>query len=235
MQLLLRKPVAYNAPVEQKGTSDVMHRIHPIAAFWTAVSLAVALQASAQSPTLKLADKLADRAQDLNSSIRAANLQIKKTLESYNYIVQGKAQDPRTEYRKLVTDLDKCLKSREQVRLKADGMQQAAAKYFESWEASLDGYNDPEMKAKSEERLASTRESYLTIFEVGSGAGDEFETFISKMDDQIRFLGQDLSPGAIADLTEKAADLNEQSEELFRSISETLKVSSDYATSLKPR
>ncbi len=56
----------------------------------------------------KKTDKLIYRAQQTTSAIRATNLQVKKTLESYNYIVEGKAQDPRAEYKKLVKDIGKC-------------------------------------------------------------------------------------------------------------------------------
>lgn len=212
-----------------------MRRISSITVALTALSLTTVGLAGAQGSSLKLADKLVSKAQQLNSSIRATNLQVKKTLESYNYIIQGKAQDPRAEYKKLVKDLDKSVKARENVRFSAEEMDKAATKYFESWEASQSGYNDPDMKAKSEERLAKTRESYARIFEVGGKAGEDFDTFIAKMDDQIRFLGQDLNPTAIADLTDEAAALNEQADTLFKSISETLKTSTDYTTALKPQ
>lgn len=187
----------------------------------------------AQTESLKLADKLVGRAQELSSAIRATNLQVKRTLDSYNYIVEGKAQDARGEYKKLVKDLDKSIAARNDVRVRAAAMQKAADKYFESWEASQAGYNDPEMRAKSEARLAKVREDYARIFAAGGKAAEDFDGFIAKMDDQIRFLGQDLNGAAIADLADEAAALNEHAAGFFRAISETLKVAVDYTESLK--
>ena len=141
------------------------------------------------------------RAQQTTSSIRATNLQVKKTLESYNYIVEGKAQDPRAEYKKLVKDIGKCGKSRDDVRVKAENMQKAADAFFMDWQESLAGYNSDEMRAKSEGRMAETQANYDKIFEAGTKAADDFDSFIAALDDQVRYLGNDLNPSAIASST----------------------------------
>lgn len=189
----------------------------------------------AQSSGHKKTDKLIYRAQQTTSSIRAANLQVKKTLESYNYIVEGKAQDPRAEYKKLVKDIEKSQKAREDVRTKADHMQKAADAFFQDWEDSLAGFNSEEMRAKSEERMNETRANYDKIFEAGSKAGSDFATFIAALDDQVRYLGNDLNPTAIAGLTDEAAALNEKADDFFKAIDETLQVAVSYTASLEPQ
>ncbi len=189
----------------------------------------------AQNDGHKKADKLIYRAQQTTSAIRATNLQVKKTLESYNYIVQGKAQDTRAEYKKLVKDIAKCQSSREDVRAKADHMQKAADAYFSNWEESLAGFNSEEMRAKSAERLQETKDSYGKIFEAGTEAGKRFASFISALDDQVRYLGNDLNPSAIAELDDEAAALNEQAEEFFKAIDETIQIAVRYSSSLEPQ
>ncbi len=76
------------------------------------------------------------------------------------------------------------------------------------WEESLAGYNSDEMRAKSEGRMAETKANYDKIFEAGSKAADDFATFIAALDDQVRYLGNDLNPSAIAELDDEAAALN---------------------------
>lgn len=191
--------------------------------------------AEAQSAGLKNADKLVYRAQQTTSSIRAANLQVKKTLESYNYIVEGKAQDPKGEYKKLVKEIDKCMSARDDVRVKADSMQKVADKYFLEWEESLAGFNSEDMRAKSEGRMNETKENYNKIFEAGGKAGEDFEAFISALNDQVLYLGQNLNPGGISELTDEAAALNKQGEDFFKSIDETIQVAVKYSTSLEPQ
>lgn len=213
-----------------------MHRISIVAIILIALAVSISVPSVAQSQaSFKLADKLISRSQATTSAIRSTNLQVKKTLEHYNYIIDGKAADPRKEYKSLVKDLDKCLNERENVRAKADSMQKAADKYFTNWAASQTGYASDDMRAKSEARLAETKENYAKIFEAGRKAGEDFDGFIAKMDDQIRFLGQDLTPSAIAELDDEAAELNGQADEFFKSITDTLKTATDYTNSLKPQ
>lgn len=189
----------------------------------------------AQSSGHKKTDKLIYRAQQTTSAIRATNLQVKKTLESYNYIVEGKAQDPRAEYKKLVKDIEKSQKSRVDVRTKAESMQKVADSFFQEWQESLAGFNSEDMRAKSEGRMNETKENYDKIFEAGGKAGEQFDAFIAALDDQVRFLGQDLNPSGIAELTDEAAALNEQAGEFFKAIDETIQVAVKYSSSLEPQ
>lgn len=212
-----------------------MRRKLLVAVVMVALLSSIAGGAHAQSSGHKLTDKLIRRAQSLTSSIRATNLQVKKTLESYNYIIEGKAEDPRAEYKKLVKELGRTRKARESVRAKAEAMQDAADGYFVDWEASQAGFHSEEIRAKSEARLAQTKQDYGRIFEAGSKAGNDFDAFIAKMDDQIRFLGHDLNPAAIAELADQAAELNEQADAFFGSINETLKTAVKYTRSLEPQ
>jgi ElaB/YqjD/DUF883 family membrane-anchored ribosome-binding protein len=213
-----------------------MHRFTVVTIVMIALLISITGVAGAQSQaSFKLADKLMNKSQAMTSAIRSTNLQVKKTLEHYNYIIQGKASDPRKEYKSLQKDLDKTLKERENVRVKAESMQKAADNYFASWEASQAGYTDADLRAKSEARLAETKDNYSKIFEAGRKAAADFDGFIAKMDDQIRFLGQDLNPAAIADLSDEAAGLNKQADGFFKSITETLKTANDYTNSLKPQ
>lgn len=211
-----------------------MRRTFVTAIVMVALLISIGGVAQAQKSGIKLADKLVSRAQATNSAIRSTNLQVKKTLEHYNYIIDGKASDPVAEYKKLGKDLDKCLVERNNVSTKVDAMQKAADKYFANWEASQGGYSSDEMRAKSEARLAETKANYAKIFEAGREAGANFDGFIAKMKDQIIFLGQDLNPSAIADLSDEAAELNGQADSFFKSITETLKVATDYTNSIKP-
>jgi hypothetical protein len=213
-----------------------MHKLSSVTAVMAAVLISAVGVGFAQSSSgHKKTDKLIYRAQQTTSAIRATNLQVKKTLESYNYIVEGKAQDPRAEYKKLVKDIGKCEKSRDDIRVKAENMQKAADAFFMDWQESLAGYNSDEMRAKSEGRMAETQANYDKIFEAGTKAADDFDSFIAALDDQVRYLGNDLNPSAIAELDDEAAALNTQADQFFKAIDETIKVAVKYSTSLEPQ
>ena len=212
-----------------------MRRMSSVLTVMVALMISVVGVGSAQSPANKKTEKLIYRAQQTTSAIRATNLQVKKTLESYNYIVEGKASDPQAEYKKLVKDIDKCRSSRGDVRLKAESMQKVADKFFLDWQESLAGFNSEDMRAKSEGRMNETKDNYAKIFEAGSKAGEDFDTFIASLDDQILYLGQNLNPAGIAELTDEAATLNGQAGDFFKSIDDTIQVAVKYSTSLETK
>ena len=211
-----------------------MRRTFLIASVILGLLISVGSVAQAQSSGHKKTDKLIYKAQQTNSAIKATNLQVKKTLEAYNYIIDGKTTDPRSEYKRLVKDIGKCEKARDDVRVKAGSMQKVADTFFADWETSLAGFNSEDMRAKSEARMNETKDNYLKIFEAGGKAGDEFDAFISNLDDQVRFLGHDLNPSAIAELTDEAAALNKQADEFFEAINKTIQVAIKYTTSMEP-
>lgn len=212
-----------------------MRKMNTILAIAATAALLSVGAGQAQSSGHKKTDKLIYRAQQTTSAIRATNLQVKKTLESYNYIVEGKAQDPRAEYKKLVKDIDKSRKARADVQVKAEKMQEVADSFFGEWETSLAEFNSAEMRAKSEGRLNETKENYGKIFEAGTTAGEQFDTFLSALDDQVLYLGHDLNPAAIAELDDEAAELNKQADEFFQAIDETIQVAVKYSSSLEPQ
>jgi hypothetical protein len=188
----------------------------------------------AQSSGHRKTDKLIYQARLTTASIRDTLFQIQNTMEGYNAIIDGKAPDNRKAYKRLVKDIGKCETAAENVGRRADAMQKVADKFFGDWEASLAGFNSEEMRAKSAGRMNATKANYDKIFEAGRQARELFDPFIANMDDQIRFLGHDLNPSAIADLQDEAAQLNADAEELDKAISETIKVAARYANSLEP-
>ena len=131
-------------------------------------------------------------------------------------------------------DIKKSRQARDDVRVKAEKMQEVADAFFGEWEASLAEFNSAEMRAKSEARMNETRANYDKIFEAGTQARELFDAFIIDMEDQIRFLGNALNPTGIADLQDEARQLNARAQELYEAIEETIKVASRDSNSLVP-
>ena len=189
--------------------------------------------ASAQSANKQI-DKLIDRAGDMVSAMRAARLQIGTTVDDYNTIIDGKAEENRAAYKQLQKSLKKSEKSAAAVGEQAEKMDLAASEYFASWEASLSEFTSDEMRARSEERMKETRQRYDGILQAGREAGDAFRPFVTLLKDQIVFLGHDLNPAAIEDLQDEAEKLNSQAEEVFSKVDETYRSALRYRASLKP-
>ena len=66
------------------------------------------------------------------------------------------------------------------------------------------------------------RERYATLGETLAEARDEFAPVVRNLNDQILYLGRDLSTEAIADLQDEAEELNQQAEEATARVTELL-------------
>lgn len=188
----------------------------------------------AQSSGHKQTDKLISKSNDTITAIRSTKMQVEETLAGYNAIIEGKVPDNRKAYKKLSNDIRKCDNQANKVRANIDAMEVAADTYFSDWKNNLAAISDPDLRAKSEQRLNETKANYSEILKAAEKAGSEFKPFLTSLNDQVTFLGHDLNPSAIADLKDEAAELNAQSEKVFKAVDGTIETASKYTNSIKP-
>jgi septal ring factor EnvC (AmiA/AmiB activator) len=199
-----------------------------------ALMIAVPTVVQAQASGHKQTDKLIKKSESTIASIRSTKMQTEETLAGYNAIIEGKVPDNRKAYKKLNNDIQKCENQAEKVRANIDSMEIAADTYFSDWKNNLAAISDPDLRAKSEKRLNETMSNYDGILKAAEKAGAEFKPFLTSLHDQVTFLGHDLNPSAIADLTDEAAELNVQGKKVFKAVDGTITTASKYANSLKP-
>jgi chromosome segregation ATPase len=173
------------------------------------------------------------RAQATVNEIMQAKGQLQKTLNNYNSIMDGSADDVRKAYQNLIKDIDQCEKKRGDVKKKVEEMEGEAHKFFAEWVQSLTEITSADLKKRSQDRLNQTRQRYGDILSAGREAGAEFEPFIGALRDQVVYLGYDLNPDAVASLKGDAAKVNEQGDKLFKQIDATINTANDYINSLK--
>jgi uncharacterized membrane-anchored protein YhcB (DUF1043 family) len=183
---------------------------------------------------VKQTEKLLNKAEDTMKSITDARGQIQKTLDTYNTLVQGKAQDPKKAYKDLQKEMDRCDDRVADTRKRMDAMQGEADKYFTDWSSSLSGIGNTDLKKKSADRLNQTRAQYDGILKSAQSAGDAFKPFMGSLRDQIVFLGHDLNPSALKSLAGTASKLNTDAGGLFGKIDGAVGQAGSYITALRP-
>lgn len=175
----------------------------------------------AQSKTAKEAQNLKKAAEGAEQSIQDVVNHVKGMLASYNTIVGGQAKNVQSEYKKLANDLKATDKKIQGTTKDLEAMNKQADKFFVQWEKELAEYSSDSMKEKSTARLDATKKRYQSLGQSLGEASKAFEPLMQNLNDQILFLGRDLSAEAIADLQDEAAELNQQAEDVYNNI-ETL-------------
>ena len=109
---------------------------------------------------------------------------------------------------------EQALKLRSTVRQ----MNDSSVAVFDQWSADLLKISNPQMRARSEQRLENTRERYQTILSAARTVESGYDSFNQGVRDLSLFLNNDLNPQAVAEVNEEArllADLAVQMEGRF--------------------
>src|SRR5512134_2389264 len=130
--------------------------------------------------------------------------QLQKTVATYNSITEMTAKDLKGAYNDLNKDVADSEKKVTEGRPKVDEMNTAAEAYFAAWKASAAAISDPDLRKRSEERLADAQARFGRIAVAGKDARLDFDTLMTDVKDQSTFLGHDLNASAIATLKPNA-------------------------------
>ena len=190
--------------------------------FVVALALVVALPAAAQSGTAKQAENLKKAADDAQGSLQKILVDFKSSLATYNEIIEGDASKRQSNYKKLVSGVKSSEKQVQSAQKSVDSLSKQADKFFKSWEKDIQAFSSDDMKVKSEKQLESTKAKYAKVGELVRQASEEFKPLAATFNDQVLYLGRDLSDGAIEEIKPDAEKLNAQAEEVFAKIDELM-------------
>jgi chromosome segregation ATPase len=158
--------------------------------------------------------KTAKEAQNLKKAADAAEQSITDVLKHVESMLGS--------YKKLANDQKATDKKIQNARKDRDSLAKQANKFFVQWEKELAEYSSDGMREKSSVRLEAAKEESRNLAATLSEASEAFEPLMKNLNDQILFLGRDLSPQAIAELQDEAAELNQQAEDVTATIKDLL-------------
>jgi len=167
-------------------------------------------------------------------AIGESRAQLQKTVATYNSITEMTATDLKGAYKDLNKDVEGSEKKVVEGRPKVDEMNTAADGYFAAWKASAEAISDADLRKRSEERLADTQARFGKIAVAGQDARQSFDTLMTDIKDQSKFLGLDLNASAIATLKPDAAKFNARAATVFTKIDGVTKMFDEYMASMKP-
>jgi hypothetical protein len=167
-------------------------------------------------------------------AIGESRAQLQKTVATYNSITEMTAKDLKSAYKDLGKDIADSEKKVADGRPKVDEMNTAAEGYFAAWKASAAAISDPDLRKRSEERLADAQARFGRIAVAGKDARQSFDTVMTDIKDQSTFLGHDLNASAITTLKPNAAKFNASAATVFTKTDGVTKMFEEYIASMKP-
>jgi hypothetical protein len=176
----------------------------------------------AQSKTAKEAQNLKKSADAAESSIAEVLEHVEGMLGSYNVILGGTSKNVQSDYKKLANALSGTDKKIQHANKQLESLGKQANKFFIQWEKELAEYSSDSMREKSSARLEASKEKSRNLAATLKEASTAFEPLMQNLNDQILYLGRDLSPEAIAELQDEAAELNQQAEDVTATVKDLL-------------
>ena len=197
-------------------------RIGPALFALAALLLASAPSQAQATRVARESKRLARAGTDAAQAVTDLGVCVRDMIENYNAIVYGGTKNPESAFRRLASDRAGVDRKIEGVAAAVQDMNVRAEQYFKEWQAELASYSSPNLRAKSDARMASMKKRYAAISSTVAEAREAFTPLLESFDDQLLFLSRDLSPGAVADLGDDVLELNRRAESVFRAVDELL-------------
>jgi len=179
--------------------------------------------ADAQSKkSAKQAESLEKAGESAKHAVQDVLDSLRNLLAGYNSIIDGEAKEPQSAYKKLVKEYDGTGKKIDGAKKQLAALNKEADKFFKAWEQDLASISSESVREKSANRMETAKKRYASIGETLAQAREEFAPVVQSLNDQILFLGRDLSPEAVADLQDEAEVLNQQAAEVTARVKELL-------------
>jgi len=197
-------------------------------------ALALAATAGAQDEGVKQVERLVKAAGNTVKAVGDTKVQLMKTMDVYNALMADDAADRKKLYKSLQKEMENTETRRAKIDEESATMSAEADTLFKQWTDSAAAIENPDLRKKSDDRLAATKASYAEIGTVGRKAGDLYGPFMKALQDQVTFLGHDLNPSAVADLKPEAAKINEAASKLMQGIDDTIATANKNIAALRP-
>jgi DUF2959 family protein len=190
--------------------------------------------AQAQDEGVKQVEALVKASGNTVQAIADTKVQLMKTIDVYNALMAEDAKDRKKLYKDLQKEMDTTEKRRAEIARRSTAMETEAQTLFKSWETSAAAIESDNLRKRSEERLAKTKASYAEVAKVGDKAGQLYEPVMKTLGDQVKYLGHDLNPGAVASLKPDADKLNARVQDLVKAVDDTITAANGRIGALRP-
>ena len=122
--------------------------------------------------------------------------------------------DAVTAHEELVTVIEASEDQADDLRKSIERMQAEAEPVFDQWTKDLEAYSNPEMRQRSQARLAASRERYDAVVAAVTPVLVEYEAINETLRDHLLFLSHDLNREAVATIQEDVKKVSKEASDL---------------------
>lgn len=196
----------------------------------TTIALVTLLASASQASQEQLARSISDA----RSETTRTSEQLKATLGALNTLTVQKEGDLRPAYNTYCKEVANTEAAAGWTRTRIQWMAGDGRKYFQDWQATVNGITNESLKKKAQKRLDAVKASYDKVEASLRLAGEKFKPFLSDLGDIQKALTTDVTRGGVKAIkgTARSADWNHQYVE--KAVNSALKEMDKMAKALSP-
>ncbi len=177
-------------------------------------------------------DILASRVENARDAQDNAREQFATALDRFRETVQVEGGDLEQTYNRLDNEFRRSVSRAEAVTDRINAVERVARDLFAEWEDELDLYTDPDLKARSQAILESTRNRYERMLVSMRHAEQSMEPVLRVFQDQVLFLKHNLNSLAVATVREELADIERATQQLIEAMTASIQQANQFIASL---
>jgi len=145
-------------------------------------------------------DLLIDRVQNARDTQEEAKKQFQSALEQFTAVVNFQGGKLEATYKKLSTELERSEAKAKAVAQRIADVEHVADALFKEWQDELEDYSSEDLRARSKQTLAYTRQRYARMLAAMQSAEMKIGPVLTAFRDQVLFLKHNLNAQALASL-----------------------------------
>jgi len=189
---------------------------------------------SAQTEGVKETGQFVNAGDDTSSAVVKARLQVQNTLAAYNALVTQPSKDMKGDFKKLLNGAKDTGERVDDARERIAKMEAAGETYFGGRATAIKVIQNTDLREKGQQRLDESKKGYAGVLASLREAGQSLQKVRTDLDNQITFLGSDLTPSAITSLKPEAQKFNERGAEALGKVDQAITTANKYFDSLRP-
>jgi len=211
----------------------ILRTVLPCLLFCTLVGCQSTYYAAWQKLGYEKRDILVSRVQKTAAAQTAAKEQFKTTLDQFKGITHFNGGDLEAEYNKLNADYEDCKSKADSVVNEIASVDKVATAMFDEWNSELSEYNDPKLKADSQQKLDDSKARYKQLLAVMLKSADSMTPVLSKFHDQVLYLKHNLNASAIASLQGTSVEIDTNVQALIQQMDASINEAQSFIDNLK--
>jgi hypothetical protein len=178
-------------------------------------------------------DILVSRVEKASEAQQEAQEQFKSALEQFGSVVNIEETDLQKAYKKLNGEYEDAKDAADEVTERIDEVEDVAKALFKEWKNELDLYQNPELKASSQQKLNTTRSRYQQMMATMRDAEKTMQPVLLTFRDNVLYLKHNLNAQAIGALRSEFRSLESNINTLISRMNRSIESSNRFIADIK--